>query len=359
MKNLEKYCRMLLEIPLDAVLLTSRVSRMYCAEFDVAEAVALVSPKGSFYFTDSRYIEVAENNLPGFTVQMEDKDHPYPMLLANAIKALGIETLGFEEEFLTVAEYNEYAEALPVKLVPCQKQLNALRVVKEDWELERMRQAQAITDKTFADILTKIRPGMTEMELRAELIYSLYKNGADSLAFDPIVVSGPNTSMPHGVPGQRKLQAGDFITMDFGASVGGYCSDMTRTVALGFATEEMRHVYDTVLCAQKAGIAAIRAGATGKEIDGAARDIIREAGYGSCFGHGFGHCLGLEIHEPPNCNMKNDLPMPAGCITSAEPGIYIPDKFGVRIEDVLIVREDGAEDITASPKELLIIPADF
>ena len=359
MKNLEKYVQLLPQIPLDGVLLTSRVSRMYCAEFDVAEAVAVVSPKGSYYFTDSRYIEVAEKNLPGFTVQMTDKDHSYPMRIRAAVEALGIRELGFEEEFLTVSEYSEYAAELPVKLIPCQKHLNALRVVKEDWELERMRQAQAITDKTFSEILKKIRPGMSEMELRAELIYCLYKNGADSLAFDPIVVSGPNTSMPHGVPGKRTLRDGDFITMDFGAAVGGYCSDMTRTVALGHATEEMRQVYDTVLRAQKAGIAAVRAGVTGQAIDGAARDIIAEAGYGSCFGHGFGHCLGLEIHEPPNCNMKNDRPMPAGCVTSAEPGIYIPDQFGVRIEDVLIVTEDGSVNITASPKDLIVIPVDF
>lgn len=355
MKNLEKYVAVLNRIPLDGVLLTSRISRMYCAEYDVAEAMAVVSPKGSYYFTDSRYIEVAEKNLPDFTVQMVDKDHSYPMLIRQAVETLGIRELGFEEEFLTVAEYNEFSQELPVKLVPCQKQINALRVVKEEWELSRMKRAQEITDQTFAEILTKIKAGMTEMELRAELIYALYKNGADSLAFDPIVVSGPNTSMPHGVPGQRKLQDGDFITMDFGAAVGGYCSDMTRTVALGYATEEMKQVYGIVLEAQKAGIAAAKAGMTGQEIDGAARQIITEAGYGSCFGHGFGHCLGIEIHEPPNCNVKNDRPMPAGCVTSAEPGIYIPDKFGVRIEDVLILTEDGSINITRSPKELIVI----
>ncbi|MBQ6799204.1 MAG: aminopeptidase P family protein [Oscillospiraceae bacterium] len=355
MKNIEKYRKLLPELGLDGVLLTGRVNRRYCAQYDIMEAIALVTPTESRYFTDSRYIEAAEKNLPDFTVEMVDKDHSFAMLLRKAVEELGIRELGFEEECLTVSEFSEFDQALGVKLVPCQKHLDALRVVKEDWELERMRKAQRITDQAFSEILTKIRPGMTEMEVRAELIYCLYKNGADGLAFDPIVVSGPNTSMPHGVPGERRLQDGDFITMDFGAAVDGYCSDMTRTVALGYATEEMKKVYEIVLEAQKAGIAAAKAGVPGNAIDGAARSVIEKAGYGAFFGHGFGHCLGLMIHEPPNCNPKNDQLMPAGCVTSAEPGIYLPDRFGVRIEDVLILREDGNEDITASPRELIIV----
>ncbi len=230
-------------------------------------------------------------------------------------------------------------------------------MVKEEYELQRMREAQAITDRAFIEICRRIRVGMTEKELCAELIYCLYKFGAEGLSFAPIVVSGPNTSMPHGVPGERKLQAGDFITMDFGVVYKDYCSDMTRTVALGYATEEMKLVYETVLKAQLAGIAITKAGVTGQAIDGAARKVIAEAGYGDCFGHGYGHCLGLQVHEAPNCNPSNDKPMPAGCVSSAEPGIYIPDKFGVRIEDRVVIREDGVEDLAHSPKDLIIIEA--
>ena len=175
------------------------------------------------------------------------------------------------------------------------------------------------------------------------------------LSFDPIVVSGPNTSLPHGVAGERKIQEGDFVTMDFGCLYHGYCSDMTRTVAVGYATEEMKKVYNTVLEAQLAGIAATKAGVIGKEIDGAARKVITDAGYGQYFGHGYGHSLGLEVHEGPNPNPGNSNPMPAGAVCSAEPGIYIPGKFGVRIEDVTIVRENGAEIITGSPKNLIIV----
>lgn len=355
MKNLDKYLSLFSEKDYDGLFLTSSVSRMYCAEFNVDEGAAIVTAKGCRYFTDSRYIETAQKNLKGFDVKMVDAQHSYVALINEAIADFGVKTLGFEEERLTVAEFNDYREKLHAELVPCQKDIDAFRVVKEDWEIVRMRQAQEITDKAFAEVCPRIKEGMSEKELCAELIYCLYKNGAEGLSFAPIVVSGPNSSMPHGVPGERKLQKGDFITMDFGVIYKGYCSDMTRTVALGFATDEMKAVYDTVLKAQLAGIAATKAGVTGQQIDGAARKVIADAGYGDCFGHGYGHCLGLEIHESPNCNPRNDKPMPAGAVSSAEPGIYLPDKFGVRIEDVVIITENGCEDITKSPKNLIIL----
>ena len=355
MNNLEKYLGVLEREGLDALLLTSRVSRLYCAEYDVAEGIAVVSQKGCRYFTDSRYIEAAENHLRGFEVKMVGAQCSYSAAINAAIEDFAIETMGFEEQFMTVAEHGIFAEKLHAKLMPCQKAINCLRHVKEDWELARMRIAQEITDRTFSEVLTRIREGMSEKELCAEVIYCLYKNGAEGLSFDPIVVSGPNTSMPHGVPGERRLQAGDFITMDFGCVYQGYCSDMTRTVALGHASDEMRKVYDTVLRAQKAGIEATKAGATGCEVDGAARAVIEAAGYGEYFGHGYGHSLGLEIHEDPNCNLRNTESLPAGAVCSAEPGIYLPGKFGVRIEDVVIVTEDGCIDITKSEKALIVV----
>lgn len=354
MKNLEKY-RSLLSKKYDGLLLTSAVSRMYCAEFNVDEGVSVIAKDGCRFFTDSRYIEVAQKNLPDFEVVMIDRTYSYEMAINDAIRDFGLKTLGYEQGYMTCAEYQSYAAALHAKLIPCQQEIDAFRVVKEEWELRRMRDAQAITDKAFAEVLGRIREGMTEKELAAELIYCLYKNGAEGLSFAPIVASGPNGSMPHAVPGDRKLRQGDFITMDFGVIYQGYCSDMTRTVALGSVTEEMRSVYETVLRAQQAGIAATRAGATGHAIDAAARQVIADAGYGDCFGHGYGHCLGLEIHESPNCNPSNLKPMPAGSVSSAEPGIYLPDKFGVRIEDVVILTDDGCIDITNSPKDLIIL----
>ena len=354
MNNLEKL-QALLSDEMDGILLTSSVSRMYCARYCIDEGVCVVGRGGSRYFTDMRYIEAAENNLQGFEVQMIDRQHPYNDRINQALVDLGIHRLGIEEDYLTLGEYNAYHDALHAELIPCQKQLAQLRVVKDPWELDRMRKAQEITDASFTQILEKIHPGMTEKELAAELIYTLYRNGADGLSFAPIVVSGPNTSMPHGVPGWRKLQKGDFVTMDFGVLYQGYCSDMTRTVALGEATEKMRDVYNTVLQAQLTGIAATHEGMRGCDVDAAARAVIEQAGYGPYFGHSYGHSLGLEIHEAPNCAPSCQVEFPAGAVCSAEPGIYIPGEFGVRIEDVVIFKPDGCEVLTKSPKNLIIL----
>lgn len=354
MKNLDKYLS-LLDGEVDGLLLTSRYSRHYGAEFDIAEGVAIVTKQGSRYFTDSRYIESAENNIRNFEVLAIDRAVSYYQRLNDAIADFGVTNLGYEEDYLTVAEFLGYEKNLNAKLTPFHKKISGFRGVKEDWELALMRKAQTITDKAFAEVLTRLQPGMTELELQAELIYCMYKNGGTGLAFDPIVVSGPNTSLPHGVAGERVIQPGDFVTMDFGASYKGYCSDMTRTVAVGFATDEMKQVYETVLKAQETAIVATKAGVSGRDIDAAARQVITDAGYGEYFGHGYGHSLGLEIHEAPNLNPSNTLPMPAGAVCSAEPGIYLPGKFGVRIEDVTILSENGCEDITKSPKNLIIV----
>ncbi|MBE6950075.1 MAG: aminopeptidase P family protein [Ruminococcaceae bacterium] len=353
MKNLDKYLSLLSDG--QGLLLTSRFSRHYGAQFDIAEGVAIVSRNGCRYFTDSRYIESAENGIQGFEV-LDIAGHGYIKRLNDAIADFGITELGIEEPFLTYADFLLYEKHLNCKLVPRNAEINGFRGTKEDWELELMRKAQAITDKAFAEVITRIKPGMTELELQAELIYCLYKNGATGLAFDPIVVSGPNTSLPHGVAGERVIREGDFITMDYGASYMGYCSDMTRTVAVGYATEEMKTVYNTVLKAQLAGLAVSKAGVPGADIDEAARSVIRDAGYGDYFGHGYGHSLGLEIHEAPNPNAKNPDPMPVGAVASAEPGIYLPGKFGVRIEDTCVYLEGGIEILTHSPKELIVVP---
>ena len=354
MKNLQKYLSILND-EVDGLLLTSRFGRMYGAEFDIAEGIAIVTKAGCRYFTDSRYIESAQNNIHGFEVLETNRANPYSQLLNQAIADFGVHTLGYEESYLTVSEFMAFEEKLNAKLVPCNDKIYGFRAVKEDWELARMKKAQEITDLAFTEMLGKIKPGLTEKQLQAELVYSLLKNGADNLAFEPIVVSGPNTSMPHGVPGERVVQEGDFITMDFGALYQGYCADMTRTVAVGYATEEMKTVYNTVLKAQEAAIAATKSGMTGKEIDTVARQIIEDAGYGSYFGHGYGHCLGMEVHEAPNCNPGGNVVMEPGMVSSAEPGIYLPGKFGVRIEDVVIFTADGCENITKSPKNLIII----
>ena len=353
MKNLEKYLTLLGE-EVDGLLLTSRYSRHYGAEFDIAEGIAIVTKAGCRYFTDSRYIESAENNIKGFEV-LDVAGVGYAKRLNDAIADFGITVLGYEENYLTVAELMQFEKNLNAKLIPYNEKIYGFRAVKEEWELDNLRKAQAIADKAFAEVLPRIKAGMSELELQAELIYCMYKNGAHGLSFDPIVVSGPNSSMPHGVAGERRIQEGDFITMDFGVLYNGYCSDMTRTVAVGFATEEMKTVYNAVLEAQLAGLAVSKAGVACKDIDGAARKVIEDAGYGPQFSHSYGHGVGLEIHEAPGLSFKSEQNVPENAVCSAEPGIYLPGKFGVRIEDCIIFKADGYENLATSPKELIVV----
>lgn len=340
---------------LDAILLTGEANCYYAAGF-MGEGIALVTRRGSWYFTDSRYTEAADKAIGDAAVIREvSREKPFSALINEALAEAGAEKAGFEEQRMTVAEHAVYSEKLHCTLTPASSLMTELRGSKDEEELSCMTAAQRIAEGALEQILKEIRPGMTEKEIAARLNYLMVSAGAEKTAFDTIVASGPNGSMPHAVPGMRKVREGDFITMDFGCVYKGYCSDMTRTVALGRPSDEMRNVYDIVLQAQLAGIAAAKAGVTGAVIDGAARKVIQDAGYGVYFGHSFGHSLGIDIHEAPNAAPGNDKPMPDGAVVSAEPGIYLPGKFGVRIEDVMILRPDGAQVITKAPKALLVL----
>ena len=340
---------------LDAILLTSEANCYYATGF-MGEGIALVTRRGSWYFTDSRYTEAADKAIGDAAVIREvSREKPFSALINEALAEAGAEKAGFEDQRMTVAEHTVYSEKLHCTLTPASALMTELRGSKDEEELSCMTAAQRIAEGALEQILKEIRPGMTEKEIAARLNYLMVSAGAEKTSFDTIVASGPNGSMPHAVPGMRKVREGDFITMDFGCVYKGYCSDMTRTVALGRPSDEMRNVYDIVLQAQLAGIAAAKAGVTGAAIDGAARKVIQDAGYGACFGHSFGHSLGIDIHEAPNAAPGNDKPMPDGAVVSAEPGIYLPGKFGVRIEDVMILRPDGAQVITKAPKALLVL----
>ena len=340
---------------LDAMLLTSEANCYYATGF-MGEGIALVTRRGSWYFTDSRYTEAADKAIGDAAVIREvSREKPFSVLINEALAEAGAEKAGFEDQRMTVAEHAVYSEKLHCTLTPASALMTELRGSKDEEELSCMTAAQRIAEGALEQILKEIRPGMTEKEIAARLNYLMVSAGAEKTAFDTIVASGPNGSMPHAVPGMRKVREGDFITMDFGCVYKGYCSDMTRTVALGRPSDEMRNVYDIVLQAQLAGIAAAKAGVTGAAIDGAARKVIQDAGYGAYFGHSFGHSLGIDIHEAPNAAPGNDKPMPDGAVVSAEPGIYLPGKFGVRIEDVMILRPDGAQVITKAPKALLVL----
>lgn len=348
---------------LHAVLLTGQSNRFYASGFFTpgSDAVALITRRSSYFFTDARYTEAAGNALPK-DVQLREltAENRLTVQLGQIFAQETIQRVGFEDASLCVQEYERYRKAFaelsaPCELLPASDWLIGLRRTKDDAELAAMQTAQEIAERALEDVLREIRPGVTEKEIAARLQYLMLHYGASDMSFDPIVASGPNGSQPHAVPTEKEIQAGEFVTMDFGCIYGGYCSDMTRTVAVGRATEEMRRVYETVLAAQAAGIAAAKEGVTGKAVDSAAREVIQAAGYGEYFSHSFGHGVGVDIHEEPRASAANDKPLPAGAVISAEPGIYLPGRLGVRIEDVLLITPDGSRNLTKAPKELIIL----
>ena len=338
---------------LDAVLLFSPVNIRYFAKFYITDGAAVITADRAVMFTDSRYIEAARAQAEEMEVELFDREHRLSDCIAGALA--GCKTVGAEEMSLPHADWLAWEKRLGLSLTPCESAIRALRAVKTPYEIESILAAQRIAETALEEVLGLIHPGMSERELAAELTYRMLLHGGEGNSFDPIAITGKKTSMPHGVPGDELIQAGDFVTMDFGCLKNGYCSDMTRTVAVGYATDEMRKVYDTVLEAQFAGIAAAKAGVTGAEFHNAGAKVIADAGYGQYFGHGFGHSLGLEIHESPSASPANGQPMPEGVVVTAEPGIYLPGKFGVRIEDMIYLTADGCLNLTRAPKELLII----
>ena len=354
MDHIAKITAQLPEHGLDAMLVTSAPGERYAVGFE-GEGWVLVSRDGARYSTDGRYIEAARQQVTGAEIVLTERGQSHLALAREEIRRRGLKRVGFESGRVSADELGRWKDSLPCDLVAAQGLLDGLRAAKDEEELARMRQAQRITDEAFREILNFIRPGLTEQEVAARLVYELLRRGGRRVSFDPIVAAGANGSMPHAVPGETVIQPGMFVTMDFGCVYEGYCSDMTRTVAVGQPTDEMERVYHTVLEAQRAGIAAARAGVTGSEVDRAARQAIQQAGYGSFFSHSFGHSLGLEIHESPNASPSEQTVFPAGAVISAEPGIYLPGHFGVRIEDVLVLREGGCEDITQAPKNLIVL----
>ena len=315
----------------------------------------LVTAGKSWFVTDCRYIEAARKRVTGAEIVESVTGRSARQILAEIVKERGLKKVGFEAQYMTVEEYRLWEKALECELTDAGKLLQELRAVKDQGELDCLIGAQRIAEKALEETFAFIKPGRTEQEISAYLQYRMLCGGAEKMSFEPIVVSGANSSMPHGVPSAKPVAEGEFITIDFGCVWGGYCSDTTRTVAVGHVTEEMDKVYHTVLKAQLAGIAAAKAGVSGKTVHEAAAKVIEDAGYGEYFGHGFGHSLGVEIHEDPRASSANGAPLPAGAVISAEPGIYIPGRFGVRIEDVIVITEEGNQDITLFPKELTIL----
>ncbi|MDR0935639.1 MAG: Xaa-Pro peptidase family protein [Oscillospiraceae bacterium] len=340
---------------IDAAIITDPYNRRYLLGFDTSDGTLVVKADKVTFITDSRYIEFARASVPAEVKVVEanlacDSVRAVRRALGNAA------TIALEFEKMSVSSF----KAMETRYTKCMfvaidDTLDTLRTVKDESEIERMKAAQQLTDDVFYEMLKVIHLGQSEKQIAAEIASRLLTNGADWFSFTPIVAAGANGSKPHAVPGDTVVKTGDFVTMDFGCLLDGYCSDMTRTVAVGGCDKEKERVYETVLRAQTAGIRAAKAGVLGSVVHQAALDIIASAGFGHFFKHGFGHGLGLEIHENPRASLSYVKPLPEGTVISAEPGIYIPGKFGVRIEDVIIIRENNAENITESPKELIIL----
>ena len=340
---------------IDAFITTDERTRLYLTKFHSTDGTVFVTRQSAVLYADFRYIEAAEKQAVGVKVVM-----PAGRVSEEIKKIIadeGIKKVGFEENTVTVAEMNRLKATYEgVTFVPMASVISALCICKDEEEMETIKKAQDITDRALADFLKVIDPAhMTELDVAAELEYRMKKYGAICPSFDTIAVSGTNSSRPHGVPSQEKLQKG-FLTMDFGCVYNGYCSDMTRTVCIGKADDEMKKVYGTVLKAQLAAEEYAVAGVKCVNVDKVARDIIDEAGYKGCFGHGLGHGVGLHIHEEPRFSPgAGDVILSVGHVVTVEPGIYIKGKYGVRIEDMIFVTEKGTTVITKSPKNLIEI----
>ncbi len=342
-----------------AALVSRPVNRRYLTGFASSDGFLVVFPdQQAVLLVDSRYQEAAEKALAGSGIDCQLFISLYDSL-NQLLEQHQVEQLLIEAEGTTVAALSRLREHLQVDISDS-KQLDewiaGLRMVKTPEQVRKIQAAQALTEYAFAHILTCIAPGKTERELALELEFAMRKQGADGVAFDIIVVSGENSSMPHGVPGNREIQPGDLITLDFGARLDGWHSDMTRTVAVGHVSEEQRQVYQTVLAAQQACLQGLRAGMTGEEGDKLAREVIAAAGYGDYFGHSTGHGVGMEVHEEPRLSPRaKELVLAPGHVVTVEPGIYLPGRFGVRIEDMVLITEEGCRNLTGATKELLIL----
>ena len=338
----------------ESVLITSDINRRYFTGMKSSAGTVLAFRNKAYLLIDFRYIEKARETVK--TAEVIETKELYKEISA-LLRQEGVKNLAIEAMDVTVSRLNVMKKHLKcvdiIETDVLSNSINKLRMIKDEEEMEYIRKAQEIAESAFDDILGFIKEGVTEREIALELDRLMLEKGAEGISFDTIALAGENTSMPHGVPSDKKVEKGEFVLMDFGAVYNGYHSDMTRTVCVGTPDEEMEKIYNIVLTAQEKAIAAAKAGISGKELDGIARRHICDAGYGEYFGHSLGHGVGLEIHEQPNAAPSYEKNLEKGTVITIEPGIYIAGKFGVRIEDFVILTENGCINLTKSAKNII------
>ena len=335
---------------LEAIIITSPENLYYFSGFTGGEGLLVLTTEKKYIIVDGRYTIQAKEQAKDFEV-IEFKALPYQI-----VADMKFDKIGFEDKRISYNSFKNMSSVMPaVTTIGVSDELNEYRKVKSEEECKNIRRAEHIGDMAFEHILPFIKPGITEREITLELEYFMKKQGADSLSFDTIVAVGERSALPHANLTDKKVEDGKVVLMDYGCVYNGYCSDMTRTVAVGYADDKTKNIYETVLKAQMSAIDKIKAGAANKDVDKVARDIISEAGYGETFTHSLGHGVGLEIHEQPNLSPRSEDVLKSGNIVTVEPGIYVEGFCGVRIEDLVLVTENGCENFTHSAKDLIIL----
>lgn len=353
MGKIEKLRSKIAEKGLDGLFIMSPFNRRYISGFTGTAGAVLITAEESIFMTDFRYTEQSAKQAEGFTIIQHTKSI-FEEAMQKA-ETLGVKKLGFEKEYVSYQEFELLQKHFAGTLEPVAGIVENLRLIKTESEIKILKEACDIADAAFKHILDFLKPGAKEIDVSNELEFFMRKCGAVSSSFDIIVASGARSALPHGVASEKKIQSGDFVTLDFGAYYKGYASDITRTVAVGEPSQQLKEIYALVLEAQMAAVDQIKPGMTGMEADAVARDIISSRGYGDAFGHSTGHGLGLEVHESPGLSVKNDKPLQSGMVVTVEPGIYLPGIGGVRIEDDILLTDSGNELLTHSAKELIIL----
>ncbi len=355
--NTEKIINLIKENHADAILLLNESNMHYACGFSPSEGAVFITADGAgYHIVDSRYTETAENHAKRTGLNVIEISSKFTDEVDKIAKKHNVKTILFENETISFAKYNDYSKVLHyAEFINLDNKLMQLRNIKDIAEINLIKDANNIAEKSFMELLPEVKAGKTEKELAALFDYLMAKNASDGVSFDTILLTGEHTSMPHGVPGDKVIKEGDFVLFDFGATCQGYHSDMTRTVAVGYATDEMIEDYNLVLKAQMAGIKALSDGAKCADVYKAAYDVLESRNRAKYFRHSLGHGVGLDIHEGYNASPKSSDTYKTGNVTSVEPGIYIPDKYGIRIEDLLYLSPHGPENLSKITKELIIL----